>query len=103
MKKVSKLACMALLGFAAAGMWAQDEADQKATKAAAAAEVAAPMAQTPADYVIGADDTLHISVWKEPDLTATLPVRPDGLTVDEESLEADEAGSLAPGNPASGP
>ena len=22
--------------------------------------------------------TLHISVWKEPDLTATLPVRPDG-------------------------
>jgi len=29
-------------------------------------------------YVIGAEDTLHISVWKEPDLTATLPVRPDG-------------------------
>src|SRR5262252_5019443 len=33
---------------------------------------------TPSDYVIGADDTLHISVWKEPDLTETLPVRPDG-------------------------
>jgi polysaccharide export outer membrane protein len=32
----------------------------------------------PSDYVIGADDTLHISVWKEPDLTETLPVRPDG-------------------------
>ncbi|HEY6769524.1 MAG TPA: polysaccharide biosynthesis/export family protein [Candidatus Sulfotelmatobacter sp.] len=30
------------------------------------------------DYVIGADDTLHVSVWKEPDLTATLPVRSDG-------------------------
>jgi polysaccharide export outer membrane protein len=30
------------------------------------------------DYVIGADDSLHISVWKEPDLTNTLPVRPDG-------------------------
>jgi polysaccharide export outer membrane protein len=30
------------------------------------------------DYVIGPDDTLHISVWKEPDLTETLPVRPDG-------------------------
>jgi uncharacterized cupredoxin-like copper-binding protein len=28
-----------------------------------------------------------------------LPLRPDGLTVDEESLEADEPGSLAPGNP----
>jgi len=30
------------------------------------------------DYVIGADDMLHITVWKEPDLTESLPVRPDG-------------------------
>ncbi len=30
------------------------------------------------DYVIGADDMLQISVWKEPDLTESLPVRPDG-------------------------
>lgn len=29
-------------------------------------------------YVIGEDDTLHISVWKEPDLTTTVPVRADG-------------------------
>ncbi|HVO63698.1 MAG TPA: polysaccharide biosynthesis/export family protein [Terriglobales bacterium] len=29
-------------------------------------------------YVIGPEDTLHIAVWKEPDLTATLPVRSDG-------------------------
>jgi polysaccharide export outer membrane protein len=32
----------------------------------------------PADYVIGSDDTLRISVWKEPDLSENLPVRPDG-------------------------
>ena len=37
---------------------------------------AAPAAST--DYVIGADDMLHISVWKEPDLSEILPVRPDG-------------------------
>jgi polysaccharide biosynthesis/export protein len=30
------------------------------------------------DYVIGPDDTLHISVWKEPELSETLPVRADG-------------------------
>jgi polysaccharide biosynthesis/export protein len=30
------------------------------------------------EYVIGPEDSLHVSVWKEPDLTATLPVRPDG-------------------------
>jgi polysaccharide biosynthesis/export protein len=29
-------------------------------------------------YVIGPEDTLHIAVWKEADLTATLPVRSDG-------------------------
>src|SRR5215470_5440604 len=38
----------------------------------------APVVQNSTDYVIGADDVLHISVWKESDLTATLPVRPDG-------------------------
>jgi polysaccharide biosynthesis/export protein len=32
-----------------------------------------------APYIIGPEDTLLISVWKEPDLTATLPVRPDGM------------------------
>jgi len=30
------------------------------------------------DYVIGAEDVLAISVWKEPDLTRQVPVRPDG-------------------------
>ena len=30
------------------------------------------------DYVIGPEDVLHVAVWKEGDLTATLPVRPDG-------------------------
>jgi polysaccharide export outer membrane protein len=30
------------------------------------------------DYVIGADDVLAINVWKEPDFSRTLPVRPDG-------------------------
>lgn len=35
--------------------------------------------QAGSSYVIGPDDTLYISVWKEPDLTETLPVRADGM------------------------
>ncbi len=42
------------------------------------AEASAKPPEGSLDYVIGADDTLHISVWKEPDLSETLPVRPDG-------------------------
>ncbi len=35
------------------------------------------LADDPA-YVIGAEDMLDISVWKEPELSRSLPVRPDG-------------------------
>jgi polysaccharide export outer membrane protein len=39
-----------------------------------------PASSSPAGpaYVIGPEDVLHVAVWKEADLTATLPVRPDG-------------------------
>ncbi len=83
MKKVLRLACWAWLGFAAINMVAQADSSEGAAKpekvAAPATPAAPPSAPSvPADYVIGPDDTLHISVWKEPDLNATLPVRPDG-------------------------
>ena len=39
---------------------------------------APPSSAAGSDYVIGPEDVLHIAVWKENDLTATLPVRPDG-------------------------
>jgi polysaccharide export outer membrane protein len=33
----------------------------------------------PDRYVIGAEDSLQITVWKEPTLSGTIPVRPDGM------------------------
>ena len=36
-----------------------------------------PSASSP-DYIIGAGDTLEIFVWREPELSGTIPVRPDG-------------------------
>jgi polysaccharide export outer membrane protein len=64
----------------AVGAFAQNNANAANAAPAAAAPAPAPEAKSVAgpEYVIGADDALHVSVWKEPDLTATLPVRPDG-------------------------
>ena len=48
---------------------------------AAQSQAPAPAMQTAAadaSYVIGADDVLDISVWKEPDVSRVVPVRPDG-------------------------
>jgi polysaccharide biosynthesis/export protein len=46
------------------------------------AQTAAPAAPNPtpasADYLIGPGDTLQVFVWRNPDLTVTVPVRPDG-------------------------
>jgi polysaccharide export outer membrane protein len=33
----------------------------------------------PSRYIIGPDDSLQITVWKEPTLSGTIPVRPDGM------------------------
>jgi polysaccharide export outer membrane protein len=43
----------------------------------AATAAAGPLTVGP-NYVIGADDSIQIMVWKEPQLSATVPVRPDG-------------------------
>ena len=85
MKKVIHLALLLWMGFSSRAMLSQTSGTQHATTATKAEssnrtkssdEVQA--SNVAPDYVIGADDTLHISVWKEPDLTETLPVRPDG-------------------------
>jgi polysaccharide export outer membrane protein len=50
--------------------------------AASATEPTAPPSAGPsavtANYIIGPEDSLQITVWREPTLSATLPVRPDG-------------------------
>jgi polysaccharide biosynthesis/export protein len=65
-----------VLALALNAAWAQDGSSEAKPKESA--PTVAERAAAAPDYVIGAGDTLHVSVWKEPDLTATLPVRPDG-------------------------
>lgn len=48
--------------------------------APAAPQAPAQAADTDASrYVIGADDSLQITVWQEPSVSGTFPVRPDGM------------------------
>lgn len=70
------LTMLVAIGFLFSGLlaWSQDGAAPKA-----AAPPPAPASQASASYVIGPDDTLFVSVWKEQDLTNTLPVRADGM------------------------
>ncbi len=67
-----------LLTFAACASFAQAPT--------AAPNTAQPVVATPpsagtgvsADYIIGPGDTLQVFVWRNPELSVTVPVRPDG-------------------------
>ena len=77
MKIATKFAVQMGMGLLAAMMLAQTS-DVARGEGAKSEKPADSTVAASNDYVIGADDTLHISVWKEPDLSETLPVRPDG-------------------------
>lgn len=61
--------------------WAQVAPAPAAASPAPDSSASAPggAQQAGPSYVIGAEDNLHIAVWKEADLTVTLPVRSDGM------------------------
>ena len=58
------------------GQTAADGAKQKT--GTAASQQAAQVAANDPEYKIGAQDVLRIDVWKEPEISRTAPVRPDG-------------------------
>lgn len=84
MKRTKNLAIFLLAGTMVTSGWAQanakasDEAKPTTADKPADKPQSEPASVTGEDYVIGANDMLHVSVWKEPDLTQSLPVRPDG-------------------------
>ncbi len=52
-------------------------------------------------FIVTNDGATHHEMIIAPTKTGSLPLRSDGLTVDEEAIEASEPGSLEPGDPGS--
>lgn len=74
---------LALLPLLMLGAVKQENAAEKAKESPPAAQSKASPAQASSavnepDFVIGAEDVLDINVWKEPEVSRTVPVRPDG-------------------------
>ena len=79
----SALICLPLILFGSLGFASQERKEQPTTAPAPRAEdealrkaVGAPV--DPKTYLVGAEDILNINVWREPNLTGPVAVRPDG-------------------------
>jgi len=73
------LQLLALAVFVSAAVWAQSApAAGQPAPAAETHPAGAPAAHSDDNYVIGANDVLSINVWKEPDVSRSVPVRSDG-------------------------
>lgn len=63
-----------LLVLVAGQVFASDKTDKKNSQST----TAMPAAGADGNYVIGAEDVLSINVWKEAEVSGSVPVRPDG-------------------------
>lgn len=79
---------------------AQKQPAQPAVPAMASVPAAPKSATSDANYVIGAQDVLDVSVWKEPEISRVVPVRPDGK-ISLPLLNDVQAAGLTPGQLAS--
>ena len=82
MKNFGSLLLITLMVLAAVPARAAQNAEKSTAEgqtAVAGSETKEPeQSKSASEYVIGAQDELDISVWKEPDLSRKVPVRPDG-------------------------
>jgi len=81
MRMTRLLGLMAFGTLAVLAAVAQIHASDRTSQGDSNSQSSAPTANQPAvgaDYTIGVDDVLDISVWKEPDVSRVVPVRPDG-------------------------
>jgi polysaccharide export outer membrane protein len=76
--RLSFVVWLFLFSMASVAIAQQNATSGKTQIAINAHPTAGTVATDDPSYVIGPQDVVDISVWKEPDLTRTIPVRPDG-------------------------
>jgi polysaccharide biosynthesis/export protein len=77
LKRLKFLTALLLIAVAIPARAQEATENQKPAKPVTVTTPAKPATDDP-NYVIGAQDVLDISVWKEPEVSRTVPVRPDG-------------------------
>lgn len=75
MKIVSRLT---LAGLFVCGTLNGQEAKEPTSLAASPKRTGASQTEVAGEYKIGSEDVVRVDVWKEPDISRTIPVRPDG-------------------------
>ncbi len=83
MSKPHPLVMILLLWLGLTGLYAQQQKVPADRTAGAGAGGQNPQAKAgvvaePGTYIIGAEDVLDVSVWQEPNVSRSVPVRPDG-------------------------
>lgn len=76
--KAAALGVAALVALCSVGPARADSSGQSEMQAVAATNNDTLASDAAEEYVIGVEDVLYISVWKNPDLSREVPVRPDG-------------------------
>jgi len=95
LRQMRIVTALLLIALASAARAQETPENQKPVKAAATEAAAKPATADP-NYVIGAQDVLDVSVWKEGEISRTVPVRPDGK-ISLPLLNDVQAAGLTPG------
>jgi polysaccharide biosynthesis/export protein len=75
---ILQLLCVLAVASWAGAQSAPTQPAQGSQLSGAASAATLPRQDESSQYVIGPGDTLQVFVWRNPDLTQTVPVRPDG-------------------------
>ena len=73
-----RVAALSVCVFMSASLWAQAQLRNEGNASPAAPAAATAAKPHDDSFIIGNDDVLAVSVWKEPDISKSVPVRSDG-------------------------